>query len=251
MTVAAAAPAALIPAGRRVWNVARLQFANPWPTVITPWLVLFAVHGLTWSIWSIIAHYAGPTLEEDAFRYAGGVSWLVIYMMVIAIQAMNATFRFALGFASTRRDYYMGTLAFFGIMAVVYGVGLGLLAGVERATDGWGVDGSFYAPAYLYDQPLAVVAFHFFALYLLFIAAGTLVGAMFVRWRATGLYVFFAGLLLLGVLLVWWLVDSGASTAAAFFTENTIAVIMAWTLPVSVVLAALGFLVMRRTPVRG
>ena len=66
-----------------------------------------------------------------------------------------------------------------------------------------------------------------------------------------GLYAFFAGLLLLGLLLVWWLVDSGASAAAAFFTDNPIAVIMAWTLPVSVLLAALGFLVMRRAPVRG
>jgi len=249
--VDAARPEALIPTRTRVLNVARLHAANPWPTVILPWIVLLGVHALTWSIWAIISHYAGPSLEPDAFRYAGGVSWLVIYMMIIAIQAMNATFRFALGFASTRRDYYLGTVGFFSVMAVVYGVGLALLAGVERLTDGWGMDGSFYAPAYLYDEPLVVVGFHFFALYLLFVGLGSLTGAMFVRWKAMGLYAFFGAFSLLLVAFIWWGTDTGWSPLASFLTGNPLAVVMAWTLPVTVAIGAIGFLIIRRTPVRG
>ncbi|WP_062531077.1 hypothetical protein [Demequina rhizosphaerae] len=244
-------PEALVPAGRRVWNVVRLHVANPWPSVILPWIVLVSIHALTWSIWAIISHYAGPGIEEDAFRYAGGVSWLVIYMMIIAIQAMNAGFRFALGFSSTRRDYYLGTVAFFAMMAVVYGVGLGLLALLERATDGWGMNGSFYAPAYLYDEPFAVVAFHYIALYLLFTTMGCLVGALFVRWRANGLYLYFGALALAVVALVWWLLDAGWGATVDFFTTNPLAVVMAWTLPVSVAFAAVGWLVLRRAPARG
>ncbi|SEJ68480.1 hypothetical protein [Demequina mangrovi] len=243
-------PAAQIPTGRRVWNAARIHVANPWPAAILPWIVLLGVHGLTWSIWALISHYAGGELDPDAFRYAGGVSWLVIYMMIVAIQAMNAGFRFAMGMSSTRRDYYAGTVAFFAAMALVYAVGLAILAAVERATDGWGLDGSFYAPAYLYDEPLAVVGFHYFALYLLFTSMGALIGALFVRWRAYGLYAYFAGLSLAVVALIWWALEAG-DTLVAFFRDNPIAVVMAWTLPLSAVLAVLGWLVIRRAPVRG
>ncbi|WP_062517816.1 hypothetical protein [Demequina gelatinilytica] len=238
-----------IPAPRRIASVMRIHVANPWPTAILPWLVLLGVHGITWSIWALIAHYAGDSLEPDAFRYAGGVSWLVVYMMVIAIQAMNAGFRFALGYSTTRRDYYAGTVAFFAAMAVVYALGLGVLAMVERATDGWGLDGSFYAPAYLYDEPFAVIAFHYLALYLLFTAMGALIGALFVRWRAAGLYLYFAGLALAVVAFVWWALDAGDSLVA-FFRDNPIEVVMAWTLPLSVALAVLGWLVIRRAPAR-
>ncbi len=243
--------AAQIPARQRIAAVMRLHVANPWPTVILPWIVLLGVHALTWSIWALISHYAGDTLEPEAFRYAGGVSWLVIYMMVIAIQAMNAGFRFALGLSATRRDYYVGTVAVFGLMALGYGIGLGLLALVERATGGWWLDGSFYAPAYLYDEPFAVVAFHYVALYLLFTSMGSLIGAMFVRWRAYGLYAYFAGLALAVVAFVWWLVGAGGDALVGFLRDNPLAVVMAWTLPVSAVLALLGWLVIRRAPSRG
>ncbi|WP_062380079.1 hypothetical protein [Demequina pelophila] len=244
-------PAALSSPGRRIGNVMRMHVANPWPAVLLPWLILFAIHAMMLAIWAIISHYAGPDLDADAFRYSGGISWIVFYLMSIAIQATNATFRFALGFSATRRDYYLGTLAFFLITAAMFSTGIGVLALVERATDGWGMGGSLYAPAYLYDRSFGEIVFHFFTLIALFAVIGLLIGAMYVRWRATGLYAFFGALSLVLLGLTWWLLDAGWGPVGRFFTETPLVGILAWTLPVTVVLAVLGWVALRRAPARG
>ena len=77
-------------------------------------------------------------------------------LMVVAVQAMSATFRFALGMSVTRRDYYLGTALYFTMLSVVYAAGLTALGGIERLTDGWGLDGYFFAPFGSKSQSLGV-----------------------------------------------------------------------------------------------
>lgn len=62
------------------------------------------------------------------------------------MQAINLTFHFALGLGVTRRDYFLGTIVHFATLAASFAVGVPLLAKLEELTDGWGVDGRFFAP---------------------------------------------------------------------------------------------------------
>lgn len=245
---------ATLGAGRRIVNGARVHAANPFTTLGLPWLVLAAVFALTYAIWRIIAWAAGADagFEGDGFRYAGGVTWIIFYMIAVAAQAMNQTFRFAVGLSQTRRDYALGTAAYFVMMALIYGAGITVLAAIERATGGWGIGGAFFAPAFLYDVPLWVVTWSFVGLMLLMLFFGAVAGAVFLRWRATGLVTLLLGLAAVivgGVFLVTW---AGAWGAVGGLLGGTpIAALVAWTIPFTVVFAGLAYLLLRRAPVRG
>ncbi|MDN4479285.1 ABC transporter permease [Demequina sp. SYSU T00039] len=239
--------------GRRILNGARVHAANPFTTLGLPWLILAAVFALTYAIWRIIAWAAssGGGLDDDAFRYAGGVSWIIFYMIAVAAQAMNQTFRFAVGLSQTRRDYFLGTAAYFGGMALIYGAGITVLAAVERATGGWGMGGAFFAPAFLYDAPLWVVMWSFVGLMLLMLFFGAVAGAIFLRWRATGLVTLLLALaaaIVGAVFLITWADAWG--TVGELLGGTSVAALVAWTLPVTALLGGLAFLLLRRAAVR-
>ncbi|WP_062461217.1 hypothetical protein [Demequina soli] len=241
------------PVSRRVLNGARVHAANPWTTLGLPWVILVAVFGLTYSIWRIVAWAAGGVgeLDADAFRYAGGVTWILGYMVTVSAQAMNQTFRFAMGLSQTRRDYFAGTCLYFLGASAGYALGIAVLAAAERATDGWGVHGAFFAPAFLFDVPLWQVAWFFFGLMMLTLAIGIAAGAVFVRWRATGLVTM---LLTIGVLavggafLLTWADAWGP--VGSFFVDTSVAVLVAWTLPVTALAVGAGYALLSRATVR-
>lgn len=239
---------------RRLRNVVRLQFANPWPMLILPWLIMMGIFGINYAIWQIISSAAGGRgqLEPEAFENNGGMVFIFIYMMVVAVQAMNLTFRFALGMSVTRRDYYLGSSVFFVMLSFIYGVGIALLAGLERITGGWGLGAAFFAPTFLQAVPLWQVGYIFVVLLLFFFFVGAAVATMHVRWRANGLVAFFAGLALLLVGLAWLAtVTKSWGRVGAFFTENTVAGIVSWTLLASAAFGVVGHLLLRRATPRG
>jgi hypothetical protein len=248
------APARTHSAAHRWANVMRMHAANPWPTLITPWLIFAAVFGLNYAIWRIIIASAGgrENLDLDAFVYNGGVTWILIFMMVVAVQAMNLTFQFALGFSVTRRDYYLGTVAYFVALSVFYTAGITAMAALERATDGWGVGGYFFAPFGLYDLPLWQVSVVFLAMFLLFFFLGSAVATVWVRWRATGLYIFFLTLAALLVAAVWIVASADAwGSVWGFFSGNSALENVSWTLVLTAASALSAYVMLRRATARG
>ncbi len=236
----------------RIWNVVRLHVANPAPTLVVPWLITAAIFLITLAIWGIVTQAAGAgNIEEGAFTYNGGISWIFFFMTVVAIQAMNLTFRFALGFSVTRRDFYLGSALYFVLLSLMYATGFTVMAALETATNGWGVEGRFFSPFVLQDAPLVTVWFVFVMGIALFLFLGSAVATVWVRWRAYGLYAFFIGL---AVVLVGgaWLVTTAARwpDVGRFFTENSLAALAAWTLPVTLVSALVGFFILRRATPR-
>jgi hypothetical protein len=233
----------------RVWNAVRVHAANPWTTIYTPWLVVVTIFAMTYAVWQIIISAAGGRSHVDAegFQYNGGVTWVIFFIMVLAIQAMNQSFRFALGFSMTRRDYYVGTVVHFALLAVMFGVGIAVLAGLERATGGWGVDGAFFAPWVLRDAPLWEVAYVFAALIALMFGLGIAFGTAFVRWKATGVLTV-AGTLLAALIGGAWLVTrtNAWGQVRSFFTDQSLGAVVSWGLVPAAVLTALGYLLMRR-----
>ena len=244
---------ALAPTGKRIVTTVRIHVANPWTTLIAPWLILIGVFLLNFAIWRIILIAVdGRAIDPDAFRNNGGVSWVLFYMIVVAIQAMNQTFSFVVGLGSTRRDYFLGTgITFVGI-SIFYGLGIALLSQVERLTNGWGVNGAFFAPGPFGDLPLWEFAL-FYALAMMFMMfVGSAIGAMFVRWGASGIMTFFAvlALLILGVLYLIAKTNAWAQFGH-FFTNHSLMELALFSLPITLIAGLAGYAIMRRATPKG
>ncbi|MCR6711535.1 MAG: hypothetical protein NVV57_02045 [Demequina sp.] len=249
MTAISVAP----PITRRIGTTARVHLANPWALIYTPAIITLGVFALNYSIWRIVIFAAdGHPLDPHAFDYNGGVTWVMFYLVVVAVQAMNQTFSFTVGLGSTRKDYYAGTAIVFVCLALGFGVGIAAMAGLERLTDGWGVDGHFFAPGFLQTLPVWELAAMYSLALLLLTFVGAAAGAMFVRWAATGVIVFFGILAVLAVAVVYLLVAARVSgEIISFFADRSPLELAAMTLPITAVAAVAGFLILRRATPKG
>jgi len=237
----------------RLWNALRLHAANPWPTLIVPWLVLAAVFALNLSIWYLVTVAAGgvENLEGNAFAYNGGVTWVLFFLMAMAIQTMSLTFRFALGIGMTRRDYFFGTVAYLSFLAAAYAAGIALMAQVEGLTDGWGMGGRFFAPWFLAELPGWEVWYLFTVSGWGIAMLGIALGAVWVRWKATGLYLFLGALAVLIVLVLWAMTTTDSwGSLGDYLGSHSPALVATWTLPAAVLSGTIGYLVLRRATPR-
>ncbi len=247
------APPPVLLMRRRVWNAVRLHLANPWPTLIVPWLVFAAVFTLNLLTWYIITLAAGDTrnLSSGAFDRNGGVTWVLVFLTVMAVQAMSLTFRFALGIGMTRRDYYIGTVAYLAFLASTYAAGIVVLAQIERLTNGWGLGGRFFAPWFLADLPAWQLWYLNMVAGMLLAMLGVAAGAVQVRWKTPGLYLFIGGISLLMVAAVWLMtVTESWGNLGAYLANHSSVALATWTLPVTALCGVCGYLVIRRATPR-
>jgi len=209
---------------RRLTNVIRLHLANPFTIIGTPLMILGLIFLANWVIWFLV-RWGTPDDPQsvadvsEGLQYSGASLWTFVYMMVVAIMAMNLTFPFALGFGATRRDFSIGTsLAFLGLSAfyaLLY-TGLALL---EQATDGWGLGGAMFNSIYFgIDEPWGVKLFNTFAAFVFFFFIGKVFGAIYVRYHARGLTLFFIALsvVIIGLLALFTLTESWGRFAEFF-----------------------------------
>jgi hypothetical protein len=241
------------PAGTlsRITRVVKLHFANPWPVIITPWLILGLIFVVNLAIWWIVATAGGNSQEvSDGFQYSGASFYIFVYMLVVAVMAVNQSFAYALGFSSTRRDYYLGTALTFVILSAIYTAGFAVLGAIERATEGWGLQGSMFDSMFFGEGPLEQ-AFCVFVAFLFFFFVGAASGAVFVRWRAIGLTTFFAVLALVLVGGAALLTLTGNWPAfGAFFANAGFVGSYAWSLVLTAIAAVAGFFLLRRATPR-
>jgi len=185
----------------RILAVLRLHFANPTQMVWQPLGIFAFVFAVNWVIW-FIASSADPSGVEGmstGTSWSGASAFAFVWQLVVAVQAMNKTFPFALGLGSTRRDFYLGTALAMAVMSAGWAILIGVLALVEDATGGWVVGGHMFSVVYFGDDgPLARV-WYVFLLMLFFAFVGTVAGSLFVRWRTWGLLGFGA---VMAILLV-------------------------------------------------
>jgi len=240
----------------RITRIVKLNLTNPWTTIIMPWIIILAIFALSWGIWLIVFTNIDPADMENAsegMQWSGASTWIFVYMMVIAVQAMNLTFPLALGYGVTRRDFYLGSSLTFVLLSVMYAVGLTILAGLEEATNGWGVGGRMFTATYFGGPQLEwwtrLPIFFFILLFFFFVGAA--VATVYVRWKANGLVAFFIilGLLLVGAVALltytgtWGLVGE-------FFVTNQALGVAAWLLVPTALAGIAGFFVLRRATPR-
>lgn len=239
---------------RRVLNVTRLHLTNRFPMLVLPWLILGIIFIANVAIWMLIRTAAGVDAMNDAsdgMQFSGASSFIFVYMMVVAVQAVNSTFPFALGYGVTRRDFYLGSSLMFVLLGIYYAAGLTLLNVVERATDGWGLGGRMFDVVYFSTENVATQFLQFLLVFLFFFFVGAATGSVYVRWKSLGMIVFFAllGFAVIGVVAVVTLTESWPAVGR-WFVDNGPLGVAAWLLVPTALSALAGFFLLRRATPR-
>lgn len=240
----------------RILNIVRLHLANPYTTIVLPWIILGIIFLINLTIWVLIAIAVGTSGKDasDAskgFSYSGSLFYIAIYMMIVAVQAIAITFPFALSYGATRRDYWLGTSVAFVLLSAMYAIGLTILGVIEQATNGWGLGGHMFTPIYFGDTWWQRLLVYFFGL-LFFFFVGSSLAAVWVRWKATGIVVFFAVLaaLLLAGVAALTLTSSWVGFGTALAAAGPLG-IATWLLIPAAIGAVVGFFILRRATPRG
>lgn len=234
----------------RILSVIRLHFVNPEAILGLPLLILGFIFAANVAIWAIILTSASEVDRSDISQglgWSGAISFVFVYMMVVAVQAINATFPFALGYSVTRREYYIGTSIVFVILALIYSVGLSILSAIEEATNGWGLGGRMFTSYYFGDGGALDHWFIYFALLLFFLFTGSAVAAVWVRWKAFGITTFFIaiGALIIGLLALLGLTDSWVALGDWFVAQGWVGS-YAWSLVITAFAVITGYFILRK-----
>ena len=93
MTAAIAEAPVAFSAPRRIRNAMRIHSANPWTTLIVPWIIMAAIFLTNFAIWHIVLlATGGRPVDPGAFQQNGGVTWIFFYMVVVSVQAMPSPY---------------------------------------------------------------------------------------------------------------------------------------------------------------
>lgn len=236
----------------RILNVVKLQFANPWTTLILPWIILGAIFALNLAIWWIILASAATDAARadvrDGLQYSGAIFYIFVYMLIVAVQTINLTFPLALGYSVTRRDFYLGSSVVFVMLSAIYTIGLSTLGAIESATDGWGFGGRMFSSQfYIGDAPWIDTAWIYFTTTLFFFFVGAATASVYVRWKSNGMIVFFAGLgvLVVGAAALVTATGSWAAVGGAITDLGAVGIASVSLIP-TVVCGLAGYAILRR-----
>ena len=239
----------------RIWRIVRLLTANPATTLVWPLTILTAIFAMTWAIWWVIMANVDATEAADVSegsRFTGSITFIFVYMMVVAVQAINQTFPLALGFGSTRRAFSAGSALALVLLSLFYATIMSIGTALESATNGWGLESTFFRTFGLYtDAGWLAQWWVFFCWFVFFSFTGTIFAAVFVRWKGVGLTV---SLLLLAVAVVGAIAlltftDGWGSFWDAIVALGTLGVASVMLIP-GIASAFLGHLLLRRATPR-
>ena len=252
LTEAIAPPPSTPGALRRVFNVARLLLVNKTTLIGMPWMIMGIIFLASLAVlWLVAFGFNNGDTSNNRNVYLGGTSFVVVYMMIVAVQAINLTFPFAQGYSVTRRDFYLGSsLAFIGL-SIGYTIALTILGQIERATNGWGLEGTMFDYGTIGNLNLAETLYVTLVAFLFFCFLGAAVATMYVRWKMYGLIGFFTILvfLLIGSVALATLTGSWGLVGSWFVTNGVVGV-ASWMLVPTALAAISGFFILRRATPR-
>lgn len=177
-----------------IWRIIRLHAVNPSIFFIVPWIIIGGAWVVSMVIVLIISAAGGPVSDlAKGMQY----SWAVLspqwYLVVVGVQAIAYTFQFALGFGTTRRDYWVGTVIMFGLVSAFNAVAIATLVIIERATDHWWIGTVMFDAIWYVGADWPTAAYTTFAFQLFILTIGAAVTTVYMRWRMTGMIVLGAG----------------------------------------------------------
>jgi hypothetical protein len=230
----------------RVWRIVRLHYANRVNSMIAPLSTAATIFAVYLIIGAIIA-YATSDSGDSTQQYSTSLVYFLPYQVVFAVQAMNLTFSFALGMSSTRRDFSYGTWLMFLIQSAGFSAIFTAMSYLEQWTHGWGIGVQIFQTFIYGTGDVGQRLLTFFAGVLLFQCIGSVFGAVFVRWRANGLYVLGAAfvVVLLGAVALITFTESWPAVGRWFVSVGPSG-FAAWLLLPAALFAVIGHLALRR-----
>ena len=237
------------PAFARIWNIVRLHMVNRQTYLGIPWIITVAAWAVSMAISVIIINVAG----DDTDKALAGMtnSWAVLsplwYMCAVAVLAISQSFPFALGFGVTRRDFYLGTSLMFLLASVGNALAYATLVEIERLTNGWGIGAVMFDALYFQDQPWIANVFLFSITQLGILFVGACIATIYMRWRITGMLVFWLGIaaIVVGLAAIFTFTYSWPAVGAWFVAQGTLGV-FGWVTVLVALAAFTGFFVLRR-----
>lgn len=223
----------------RTLNVVRMQFVNRQTFVWVPLIVLGGAFLLSLAIFALI--------PVDGPKYGGGSQAPLWYFFALGITSMSYTFPFSQAMSITRREFFFGTLLAAAAAAVVLSAVFVLGGWVEQLTGGWWMNGYFFYLDWTWANGPLGAGFFFLAMTMLLFTLAFWIATVYKRFGPLGLTVTLVGL---GALLLaaFWIIgqlDAWAPVFEAVFGTGAVG-LAAWTLPVTAVLVAVGYLTLRR-----
>ncbi len=222
-----------------VSKVVRLQLVNRWTFIGVPLMVLGGS--------LLIVILLGLVIPNDGVMITGAAQAPLWYFIVVGVQALSLTFPFSQAMSVTRRDYFLGTLATFVLFSLAFGVVFLVLALIEQATNGWGVDTLVFAIPWLLNAGWLAMILSVAALALVMFLIGLWMATIYKRW---GMVVIVAislglGLVLVGVIALityfqWW------TSVFTWMLGQTPMSVAGWSLILIVALSAGSFLTLRK-----
>lgn len=228
----------------RTLNVVRMQLVN---RKIFLWLPLI-IFGASFAISMIIYIAIDISVTDlDEPMFGGGSQAPLWYFAVIGIQALSMTFPFSQAMSVTRREFYVGTtltaIGASALLAVIYLFG-GL---IEKATDGWGINGYFFAVPWIWDNGAFPATLLYFMAPLLTFTIGFFAATVYKRFGM--LWVVLLGVSVAAALAVAVLaisVGGGWPSIGAWFVDLTPLKVALGGLIAAAVLSGLSYQTLRR-----
>lgn len=207
----------------RTLKVVRMQLVNTQTFIWVPLLVLGGSFLITLAIYAIIAS-AGVTTN----MYGGGAQAPLWYFAVVGAQALTLTFPFSQAMSVTRRELFLGSMLAAAMTSAMLAIIFVLGGLIETATNGWGMNGYFFALDWVWAAGPLVAGLFFFVLAMLSFVIGFWGATIYKRFGTfwlTAIVLAFAALLVVGLFITarmdaWvavftWFADLGAGGMAA------------------------------------
>ena len=222
-----------------VSKVVRLQLVNRWTFIGVPLMVLGGS--------LLIVILLGLVIPNDGVMITGAAQAPLWYFIVVGVQALSLTFPFSQAMSVTRRDYFLGTLATFVLFSLAFGVVFLVLALIEQATNGWGVDTLVFAIPWLLNAGWLAVILSVAALAIVMFLIGLWMATIYKRWGTVvivaislGLGLVMVGVIALITYFQWW------QAVLTWVVGQTPMSMAGWLLVLIVALSAGSFLTLRK-----
>lgn len=191
-------------AGHRALAVVRMQLINKWTFLGIPGVIIAASFLLSVVIWALIPDSVGV-------KYSGAGQAVMWYFFGLGIQSLTLSFPFSQGLSVSRRNFFLGTVGLFTALAAVISALYVILGIVEKATNGWGLQGQMFALEWVAEKSWFIQWFFYFVLMMFLFLLGFWAATVYKRWAATGVLVMTlsAAVLLVGAIALitlqgWW-----------------------------------------------
>ncbi|MGB3602284.1 hypothetical protein [Gordonia sp. (in: high G+C Gram-positive bacteria)] len=228
----------------RTANVVRMQLINRKIFIWLPLIILAGAFAVSMIIYGAIYASVDDITEP---MYGGGSQAPLWYFAVIGIQAMSMTFPFSQAMSVSRREFYVGTT----MTAVLASLGFALLylvgGLIEKATNGWGIDGYFFAVPWIWGQGAAVATLLYFMAPMLTFTIGFFAATIYKRYGITALVLIGVALaLIIALSVLGTSLGGGWPAVGRWFMDLTPLKVGGYGLAVTAVLSGISFAAIRR-----